>query len=35
MPLSYHGFTPVAILIMVITLAVRQGYLYWKHHFIK
>lgn len=31
MPLSYHGFAPAAILIMLVTLALKQGYDYWKH----
>lgn len=30
MPLSYHGFGPTAILIMVACLAIKQGYEYWK-----
>jgi hypothetical protein len=32
MPLSYHGFGPTAILIMVACLAGKQMYDYWKHH---
>ena len=32
MPLSYHGFAPAAILIMVLTLALKQGYDYWKNY---
>jgi hypothetical protein len=31
MPLSYQGITPAAILIMVLTLLIKQGYDYWKH----
>jgi hypothetical protein len=30
MPLSYHGFVPAAILIMVLCLAMKQLYDYWK-----
>lgn len=32
MPLSYHGFAPAAILIMVLCLAAKQLYDYWKHY---
>ena len=32
MPLSYHGFAPAAILLMVLTLAGIQLYEYWKHN---
>ena len=30
MPLSYHGFGPTAILIMIACVAAKQGYDYWK-----
>lgn len=32
MPLSYHGFGPAAILIMVVCLAGKQAYDYWKRY---
>lgn len=32
MPLSYHGFAPAAILIMVGCLAAKQLYNYWKQN---
>jgi hypothetical protein len=32
MPLSYHGFAPAAILVMVLCLAGKQLYDYWKHY---
>jgi hypothetical protein len=31
MPFSYHGFGPTAILIMVVCLAGKQVYEYWRH----
>jgi len=31
MPLTYHGFVPAAILIMVICLVIKQLVHYWKH----
>jgi len=32
MPISYHGFAPAAILIMVACLAGKQLYDYWKQY---
>lgn len=32
MPLFYHGFVPAAILLMVISLGVRQLWEYWKQY---
>lgn len=32
MPFSYHGFAPAAILIMVLCLAAKQGYEYWRQY---
>ncbi|MFI5186680.1 MAG: hypothetical protein ACHQF0_08155 [Chitinophagales bacterium] len=30
-PISYNGFGPTAILLMLICLMVSQGYKYYKH----
>lgn len=30
MPLFYHGFVPAGIGLMMMTLAAKQVYLYWK-----
>ncbi len=35
MPLSFHGFAPAAILIMILCLVTRQVYDYWKQHHTK
>jgi len=32
MPLSYHGFAPAAILIMVACLLLKQAYDFWKQY---
>ncbi len=32
MPLSYQGFVPAAILIMVVSLVIKQVYDYWKEY---
>lgn len=33
MPLSYHGFAPAAILIMIATIGAHQLYGYWKRQY--
>ena len=32
MPISYHGFAPAAILVMILCLVAKQVYDYWKHN---
>lgn len=31
MPLSFHGIGPMAISLMVLTLVIRQAWLYFRH----